>query len=445
MESERLQDGIAIHYSMPSVHGASILGYHQNFDGGETRAPEKPTANFPANRDGWVRVVKDLGLQFDFVASEQLEKGALALGKYRVLILPLSVALSAEEAKAIKRFVSEGGVVIADAAAGMMNEHCSWRPGGMLDELFGIKAASNTRTLAPGGGAISVTTNGLQWGLEAKALEGMTAAEGTVRATTGKPLARVGDADAVIVRQSGNGWAVYLNSLLDRYPKQRAENYTGAQHRALINAIFERAGIRPAAGVFSADGARLAGTQFVRYRFGGAEVVAVVTENVAVERAVGRDGVTVYSDAGLGKVARQEITVKLPRKAHVNDVRAAKGLGHTDTVRTSVVLGDTVVLGLSPSANSVGLHGPAAAKLGEHPEFSVTSSTQGPSLVRIEVFAPDGSPVQAYAKNLLLDGGDGGRAGFALPTALDDPAGVYTLRATDVVTGASAAAKISVR
>jgi hypothetical protein len=123
-------------------------------------------------------------------------------------------------------------------------------------------------------------------------------------------------------------------------------------------------------------------------------------------------------------------------------VRAAKGLGHTDTVRTSVVLGDTVVLGLSPSANSVGLHGPAAAKLGEHPEFSVTSSTQGPSLVRIEVFAPDGSPVQAYAKNLLLDGG---RAGFALPTALDDPAGVYTLRATDVVTGASAAAKISVR
>jgi hypothetical protein len=273
-----------------------------------------------------------------------------------------------------------------------------------------------------------VTTNGLQWGLDAKALEGMTAAEGTVRATTGKPLARVGDADAVIVRQSGNGWAVYLNSLLDRYPKQRAENYTGAQHRALINAIFE-----------------LAGTQFVRYRFGGAEVVAVVTENVAVERAVGRDGVTVYSDAGLGKVARQEITVKLPRKAHVNDVRAAKGLGHTDTVRTSVVLGDTVVLGLSPSANSVGLHGPAAAKLGEHPEFSVTSSTQGPSLVRIEVFAPDGSPVQAYAKNLLLDGGDGGRAGFALPTALDDPAGVYTLRATDVVTGASAAAKISVR
>jgi hypothetical protein len=442
LESERLGDRIALHYSMPSVHGASILGYHQNFDGGQTKAPEKPTANFPANRDGWVRVVKDLGLQFDFVASEQLEQGALSAGKYRVLILPLSVALSAEEAKAIERFVAEGGVVIADAAAGVMNEHCSWQQAGMLDELFGVKAAANARTISPAGGAVSVTADGARWGLDAKALEGVTAAEGTVRATTGTALARVGDADAVVLRQSGKGWAVYLNSLLDRYPKQRGENYGGAQHRSLVNAIFERAGVRPGVEVLSADGKRLAGAQIVRYRFGGAEVVAVVTENVAAERAVGRDGVTVYSDAGLGRVARQEITVKLPRRAYVNDVRAAKSLGHTDTVRTSVVLGDAVVLGLSPSANAVTLRGPAAAEPGEHPEFSVTSSARGPSLVRVEVFAPDGSPVQAYAKNILLDGG---RASFALPTALNDRAGEYALRATDVVTGASAAAKIRIR
>ena len=444
MESERLGDGIAIHYSMPSVHGASILGYHQNFDGGETRAPEKAAANFPANRDGWVRVVKDLGLQFDFVASEQLEKGALASGKYRVLILPLSVALAPEEAKAVESFVRGGGVVIADAAAGMMNEHCTWRPGGMLNELFGIEAAtaSSGRSLAPSGGGVSVTADGSGWGLDAKALDGMTAAEGGVRATTGKALARVGSTHAVVVRQSGKGWTVYLNSLLDRYPKLRGENYGGVQHRALVNALFERAGVRPAVEVLSADGKRLAQAQVVRYRFGGAEVLAVVKENVAVERAVGQDGVTVYSDAGLGRVARQEITIKLPRKFYVNDVRASKSLGHTDTVRTSVVVGDAVVLGLNPSASTVSLRGPAAAKLGEHPEFSVASTKQGPSLVRVEVLAPDGSPVRAYARNLLLAGG---RADVALPSALNDPAGEYTLRATDVMTGASAAAKVRIR
>ena len=90
MESERLGDRIAIHYSMPSVHGASILGYHRNFDGGADIAPEKAVANFPANRDGWVRAVKDLGLQFDFVASEQIEGGAPKISTR--LILPLSVA-----------------------------------------------------------------------------------------------------------------------------------------------------------------------------------------------------------------------------------------------------------------------------------------------------------------------------------------------------------------
>ncbi len=47
MESERLGDGIAVHYSMPSVHGASILGYHRNFDGGADKAPEKARRQLP--------------------------------------------------------------------------------------------------------------------------------------------------------------------------------------------------------------------------------------------------------------------------------------------------------------------------------------------------------------------------------------------------------------
>src|SRR6185436_14714281 len=96
MESERLGDGIAIHYSMPSVHGASILGYHQRSS--DDDEPSKETSiSFAANRDGWVRTVKDLGLQFDFVSSEQVEQGGLASGKYKVLILPLSLALSPNE------------------------------------------------------------------------------------------------------------------------------------------------------------------------------------------------------------------------------------------------------------------------------------------------------------------------------------------------------------
>jgi hypothetical protein len=48
----------------------------------------------------------------------------------------------------------------------------------------------------------------------------------------------------------------------------------------------------------------------------------------------------------------------------------------------------------------------------------------------------------AYAGNLLLDNVT---STFVLPSALNDPAGVYTLRATDVVTGATAETKIDLK
>ncbi len=48
MEAERLDDGVAVHYSMPSVHAAGILGQH---DREEAKAGG---TSFPANRDGWV-------------------------------------------------------------------------------------------------------------------------------------------------------------------------------------------------------------------------------------------------------------------------------------------------------------------------------------------------------------------------------------------------------
>src|SRR3989475_10711869 len=90
MESTRQQDGIAIHYSMASVHGASSLGYHQRNDDDDEETQNKTALSFPSNRDGWVRAITDLGLQFDFISSEQVEKGGLTTAKYKVLVLPLS-------------------------------------------------------------------------------------------------------------------------------------------------------------------------------------------------------------------------------------------------------------------------------------------------------------------------------------------------------------------
>jgi hypothetical protein len=141
----------------------------------------------------------------------------------------------------------------------------------------------------------------------------------------------------------------------------------------------------------------------------------------------------------LGKVARQEITIKLPRKLYVTDVRSGSRLGYTDVVHSSVVVGDAVVLGLSSTENTITLRGPAAASLGEHPAFTIASSRPGRTLIRCHVFAPDGSMLPAYASNMLLDHAT---KSFVLPSALNDPPGTYTIRATDVLTGATSETKI---
>lgn len=447
MESTRQTDGIAIHYSMASVHGASILGYHQRNEDDDDEVQNKTALSFPANRDGWVRAVKDLGVQFDFLSSDEVERGGLASGmtsgKYRVLILPLSFALSPEEAKAIEAFAYSGGVVIADAAVGVMDEHCAWQEKGLLNELFGITAASSAkRSIKSAGGDVTLTDEGARWGLAAKDLSGTTAAEPDIKAAAGTALARVGNVDAVIARRVGKGWAVYLNTLFDTYAKQRAEKFGGANYRSLVAAILARAGLRPAIEVLSADGKRLTQAQVARYRFGDAEILTIVKDNVALEGIVGQDGVTVYNDAALGPVARQEITIKLPRKLYVTDVRSGKHLGYTDVVHSSVLVGDALVLGLSATENTITLDGPAAAALGEHPAFTLAASKHGRWLIRCHVFAPDGSMLPGYARNVLLDNT---AATFVLPSALNDPAGLYTISATDVVTGATVETKITLQ
>jgi hypothetical protein len=107
-----------------------------------------------------------------------------------------------------------------------------------------------------------------------------------------------------------------------------------------------------------------------------------------------------------------------------------------------VLVGDAAVLSLSPVENKLALRGTPSSSRGEHVAFTLSSSVAGLHLVRCHVFAPDGSMMPAYAGNLLLDNVT---STFVLPSALSDPAGVYTIRATDIVTGATAETKIDLK
>jgi hypothetical protein len=393
MESTRQQDGIALYYSMPSIHAATIQGYHQRSSDDDDEPQEKGRLSFPANRDGWVKTIKDLGLQFDFVSSEDVARNPISNEKYKVLILPLVFALSNEEVRNIEQFVSKGGVVVADSSPGLMDQHCAWQTSDVVNQLFGITT-------------VAADERGIKW------------------------------------HNVGTGWTVYLNRTWDEYPKERANNFGGAAYRELARAILDKAGVRPSVQMLTPDGHPVSQAQIARYKFGNSEVLAIVKENVGLKGVVGQDGVTTYNDAKLGQVARQELTIKLPRKMYVADVRTGKQFGYTDMVHTTILIGDAIVLGLSPEENQIKIDGTSSAQLGDHTSLSLTSTTDGSNLVRCHVFAPDGSLLSLYSDNILLQKG---RGNFVLPFALNDSPGKYLVRATDVVTGATVEKAVELR
>jgi hypothetical protein len=440
MESGRRQDGIALYYSMPSIHAASILGYHQRSSDDDDEVADKARLSFSANRDGWVKTIKDLGLQFDFVSSEDVVTKGIANDKYRVVILPLAFALSNEEIQRLEQFVARGGVVIADAAPGWLDQHCAWQKNGAVNKLFGIATvASDKRLLKLAPGAVQASSQASEWGLPPE-LSDIRIAEPDVKAAGGTALLKIENGDAAIVNRTGKGWTIYLNTAWDQYPKQRATKFGGAAYRQLANAILNRAGVRPSIQVTSPDGRQLPQAQVARYKFGNAEILAIVKENVAIAGVVGQDGVTTYNDANLGQVAKQDLVIKLPRKFYVADVRTGKKFGFTDVVHSSILVGDALVLALTPESNELSFDGPRSAHLGEHVSFSLKST--GTSLVRCHVYAPDGSRLPIYSNNVLVQNG---RGTFTLPFALNDRNGKYVVRATDVVTGATVETSIELK
>ena len=96
--------------------------------------------------------IEHLGLQQRFVSSEQIEHGELQRRGDRVLILPHSIALSASEAEQIRRFVAQGGVVVADGEPGTFDRHSRRLDKPRLSDVFRGAPAATMQTFPFGKG-----------------------------------------------------------------------------------------------------------------------------------------------------------------------------------------------------------------------------------------------------------------------------------------------------
>ncbi len=391
--------GIAIHYSYPSIHGAWIVDGHI-----EERVTYRTSPTFDRfndNLDGWLKILRDAGLQFDFMAYSAVEKGELISKGYRTFILPMSVALSDEEIQAIREFVQGGGTVIADALPGVMDEHCKFRKSKALEELFGVQAPLADR------GKI-ITMQG-EPGLKLKAAEALLTEQK-------RPI--------LVHNRFSQGQAWLLNYFLDSYGRDKREGRSGPALEKMKQVLYA-AGIEPKVRLSSLADKPV--TDCDRYLFdnGSTKLLGLVPD--------------------MNKPQSEKIRITLDKSFAIYDVRDKRYLGSGAVFQTEIEPGVPKLFAfISDRITGMDIQAPSQAALGQEVkvDFRISGVPDLRSVAKVVVTGPAGRQVRIYGGNRDILNGSGNTS---FRTALNDPAGDWYLEITEVMSGERSRAVITIR
>ncbi len=335
----------------------------------------------------YAMVLEDLGIPYRFIAPEEIGR----LNEFEALFLPEATAMSDVEIAAVKAFK---GVVIADYEIATQNEICVKRGAGALDDFFGVKTKKCTLKKVKSHNVPGVTIQQICKGIEP---------------TNGKPLYEADGTPLVIV----NGKAVMLN-FSPMYNTNREAGF-----RKLIAGLLN---VKPAVELET----EMAVMQSF-YEHGDTQYICLLPE----PHGVNWKELPFKSMEAWKKTAK----LRLPKAAHLYDVRAGKYLGsgrEFDIELTPAVGKMLAVLPKKSAGFKVAM--PSEAKAG--------------SMVPVDITAEKGHHVWLmtvddrleYRKIQSTDGG----CKFTLPLAVSD-SGILNVTLRDSVTGESKSLKLNVK
>jgi len=368
INSRRHIDPIGVLYSPASMRVQWLLDRRTTGEDWSSRnaSSEWQDDAIRAATRNFTRAIEHSGLQHRFVSTEEVKRGDLRGGRYRILMLPHTIALSATEAKEIRAFVEQGGTVLAEGEPGVFDEHGRRMAKPSLSEVLPTLAAN---------------------------------------ATTG----------------FGKGSAIY-----SAFPDDR-----GRDSERPIMEILETAGVRPRFPLFQTDGGSTRDVETHIFDNGGVTVVALQRDFHAAV------------DAESIPNSRETVAVMLPHTYHVYDLRGGRSLGNTDHLMLELGPVEPVLLALSEKPlTPLSISGPREARLGSNAEFLIHSDAAAASdVVHLDVIDPEGNTVAHYSGNLFVTRGAGSKL---LPFAFNDKPGIWTIRARDLLNGATASAELKV-
>jgi hypothetical protein len=254
-------DPIGLYYSHPSIRAGWAMDSIVHGASWPQRVTSIDDANLSSAhlRLSWCKLLEDLGYQYDFISYLDVAEGRSDLAKrFKVIVLPQTICLSNSEAKALRRFVESGGLLIADTLCGLMTETGRGRPAGALDDLFGVRR-NESRGYLNGQGLTEIDAEAFQqpFSTRLRAYAGslpyrsMIVFERGTQADPGSSRETAGGADVLIGRRTGRGQTLYLNltPMAYAYFPYRA-GAMGAAWRDLLGTTLQAAGLRPRVEIF---------------------------------------------------------------------------------------------------------------------------------------------------------------------------------------------------
>ena len=426
--SERLEDGVALHYSQNSMF-AAMGSIGSEF--------------WSSSLDSWKYLLDDLGLGFHFVSYEQLAKDGLDPAKIKVFILPLTISISKSETVNLKKYVEAGGTLLADYAPGIYDEHGKRAEQAELLALFGVKREkSEIRILEC---KLKVKANPDEKLVERESV--MRYGEEGLVLTTGKAYADTGKASvpAVVINRVGKGKAVLLNCVIGDYARVtlggeggetstigRGDPAITTPIRELVADILRGASVERKVRLETAKGEDFQPlVTTVRYADGAARYVGILKNDDSANTNSPADYVP--------------LTVRFGQSGHLYDVRGKKYLGEGDMIKTEIAPAVAKLFAIMPyKVERVDLKVAGSYHCGKTAEIPVMVKASvkdvGNHVLRIEVIGPDKQARECYAQNLRVMQGAGV---IRVPFALNDPSGQWEISATDVVSGVSGKARLT--
>ena len=420
----REDDGVAILYSQPSLHAAVAEGARGRPVGEET---------YVQSLAGWEALLGDLGLQFRYIADEEVAAGALRKRGCRLLVVPFSQAIAPEEIEKIRGFLMAGGALLADLCPAVTDAHGKAYGFSQMDELLGLKRLYHRPLYRPGRLVVQPQPEYLLPAMEFDAV-------------LGEPTLRLNGAVA---------WATFAGEGGARAPAA-AFHRVGAGLSMLLN--FSLADYRAAEEPVSSDaqvGRAEATQKLVRTFLAAARIQPAISLRADPPADSGlcarfRSGEAVYLGLSAPPGGSRKVFISLtglePSKRFVYDVGAHKYLGRTQSFDYTLKESYGELLALMPrEIGTVRLRAPQRADRGRPAPVSVTLSDWkadlGRTVFRVEVYDPERNLSAPYTRTVACDGG---RAEWAIPFALNDATGEWLVRATEVVSGHSDEARVTV-